>query len=326
MKHSENLKAFWTPISCMEISIEVSCVSCENLEDFFREFFHGWIGWVTSIRPTCIPKQWRYGAFHRDTPGRLDGFMENHGKSRLQMDDDWGSPYFRTPPYMRFAGAISGTIPSVILSICLSIHVQLGHNCNILCKYIRIPCGDRHIRKTHRHKKEAQLAQVIKSRQHQAWSETVLDQPSNGVSFELSVILTSLYICCICSCLCHIPYSFWPFYEFHSFPKANSEGEIKVAKRSSVTLGQFVLENFLPAAPRLSRLLVRRERSCCSFGRSHGSPLPEAVSSGLSCRFNAHQCFLVIHLVAAYAVAVWIRVQYHWGPPLLLGAFNPAEK
>ena len=28
----------------------------------------------------------------------MDGFF--HGKSHLEMDDDWGFPYFRKPPYL----------------------------------------------------------------------------------------------------------------------------------------------------------------------------------------------------------------------------------
>ena len=30
-----------------------------------------------------------------------NGWMVYKGKSRLDMDDDWGYPYFRRPPYMQ---------------------------------------------------------------------------------------------------------------------------------------------------------------------------------------------------------------------------------
>ena len=36
-------------------------------------------------------------------------WMENHGKSPLSMDDDWGYPYFRKPPYGKMTWKIEVT-------------------------------------------------------------------------------------------------------------------------------------------------------------------------------------------------------------------------
>ena len=39
-----------------------------------------------------------HGAFHKwGYPSSLDGLF--HGQSHLEMDDDWGYPYFRKPPH-----------------------------------------------------------------------------------------------------------------------------------------------------------------------------------------------------------------------------------
>ena len=41
----------------------------------------------------------RYGVFNGGTP--IAGWIFYKGKSQSEMDDDWGYPYFRKPPFWR---------------------------------------------------------------------------------------------------------------------------------------------------------------------------------------------------------------------------------
>ena len=42
---------------------------------------------------------------------QMDGLF--HGKSHLEMDDDWGYPYFRKPPRGDLVGGLNGMVISV---------------------------------------------------------------------------------------------------------------------------------------------------------------------------------------------------------------------